>query len=96
LKDSLVLSKIAKNKNMAVPLYLMMAYAYYIQDDPFTSDGCFDTVAKIILDNWDNIEHRHKTFLSKSSLEAGTHLSGYPKIVEGAVDSFKKLGPLGI
>ncbi len=96
MKDNIVKAKIADNKNMAVPLYLMMAFAYYKQDNPFTSDSCFDETAKFILDNWDEIEHRHKDFLSKDSLKAGTYLGAYPSIVEGAVESFRKLGPLGI
>ena len=70
---------------------------FFIQiDNPFTSDSCFDETAKFILDNWDEIEHRHKDFLSKDSLKAGTYLGAYPSIVEGAVESFRKLGPLGI
>ena len=94
MKDNIVKAKIADNKNMAVPLYLMMAFAYYKQDNPFTSDSCFDETAKFILDNWDEIEHRHKSYLTKDALKAGTFLGKYPSIVEGAVDSFKGVDKL--
>ena len=32
--DSMIKEKIKENVNMTVPLYLMMSYAYYKQDDP--------------------------------------------------------------
>jgi len=96
LKDNLIRSTIQKNISMAVPLYLMMAYSYYKLDDPIASDACFDETAKVILVNWDKIEHRHKKHLNKESLLAGTYLGVYPTIVEGAVQSFRKIGPLGI
>ena len=96
MKDNLVKDLINKNINMAVPLYLMMSYSYYKLDDPIASDECFDETAKIILANWDKIEHRHKKHLNKESLLAGTYLGVYPTIVEGAVQSFRKIGPLGI
>ena len=70
MKDLIIKDKIDQNKNMAVPFYLMMAYAYYVQDAPFASDNCFDETAKFILDNWDEIEHRHKSYLTKDALKA--------------------------
>ena len=73
---------------------LMASYAYYVQDAPFASDNCFDETAKFILDNWDEIEHRHKSYLTKDALKAGTFLGKYPSIVEGAVDSFKGVDKL--
>ena len=94
MKDLIIKDKIDQNKNMAVPFYLMMAYAYYVQDAPFASDNCFDETAKFILDNWDEIEHRHKSYLTKDALKAGTFLGKYPSIVEGAVDSFEGIDKL--
>lgn len=80
---------IEDNINMSVPWYLMCAYAYYVQDDPITSDTFFDNLAKTILNRWDEIEHRHKDLLTKDMLEAGTYIGDYPSIVEGAVDQIK-------
>lgn len=78
---------------MAVPYYLMASYAYYIQDDPIFTDGFYDTLAKRILDNWDNITHWHKNVLNKDDLEAGSFLGEYPGIVQGALASLRKVQP---
>lgn len=82
------------NQNMLVPWYLMAAYAYYVEDDPIVGDSVFDLMAKRILDQWDQIEHRHKDCLTKDMLVAGTFLGEYPPQVEGAVrdirDTYKR------
>jgi len=70
--------------------YLMCSYAYYALDKPLISDTEFDTLAKEILDNWDNIEHMHKHLLTKDMLVAGTYLGEYPNIVKGAVGNYMK------
>lgn len=75
--------------NMAVPWYLMAAYAYYIDDDPILNDRDFDLLAKKILKDWDEIEHMHKHYLSIDMLEAGTYLGSYPSRVEGALKSVR-------
>ena len=77
------------NINMYVPWYLMAAYAYYVEDDPILTDSMFDKMTKRALDNWDEINHVHKTFLTKEMLEAGTYLGEYPPHVEGAVKSVR-------
>lgn len=69
--------------------YLMCAYAYYIEDDPLISDAEFDELAQYLLDNWDDVDHRHKPYISKSDLEAGTFLGNYPSMVKGAVKSWR-------
>lgn len=81
---------IENNINMAVPYYLMASYAYYVQDDPIFTDGFYDGLAKKILDNWDNITHRHRDVLSKDDLAAGSFLGEYPSIVEGALRSLRE------
>lgn len=82
------------NVNMLVPWYLMAAYAYYVEDEPILGDNVFDLMARRILENWDKIEHRHKEYLTKDMLEAGTFLGDYPPQVEGAVrdirDTYKR------
>ena len=77
------------NINMTVPWYLMASYAYYEQDNPILSDAVFDRLAKKILDNWDEIEHKHKSYITKDQLRAGTYMGEYPKQVEGAIESIR-------
>lgn len=86
--ESYMQGKIAKSINMAVPFYIMAAYAYYKEDDPIISDSAFDTLAEVIYENYDIIKHPHKKFLSKETLEAGTYLGEYPRL---AVDALKDL-----
>lgn len=81
---------IEDNINMSVPWYLMCSYAYYVQDDPLTTDGFFDGLAKKMLDRWDDIDHRHKSFLTKDMLEAGSFSGSYPTIVEGSIEELRK------
>ena len=68
----------------------MCAYAYYELDKPLISDDEFDSLAKEILNNWDNIEHMHKYLLTKDMLEAGTYLGEYPNLVRGAVGDYMR------
>lgn len=74
-----------KSKNMLVPHYLMASYAYYEEDKPIYSDGYFDNMAKVLLKNYDSIEHIHKNHISKGDLEAGTFLGKYPSRIRGAL-----------
>ena len=71
--------------------YLMCSYAYYKEDDPLISDAEFDELAKWLLENWDNVDHRHKVYITKYDLTAGTFLGKYPSMVPGAVKSFRKV-----
>ena len=83
------MDKCDESINMYVPWYIMAAYAYYVQDDPIIDDHLFDTMAKRILSNWDEITHRHKSYLDKSMLEAGTYLGEYPPQIEGALQDVR-------
>lgn len=78
------------NPNLLIPWYLMAAYAYYIDDDPIVSDQTFDSMAKKLLKNWDNITHIHKDHITKEDLEAGTFLGEYPSRVKFSVDILRK------
>lgn len=69
--------------------YLMCSYAYYVEDRPLISDGEFDLLAKSILENYDNIEHPHKSYVTKDDLVAGTYLGEYPSMIKGAVRSWR-------
>ena len=76
--------------NMYVPWYIMASYAYYVEDDPIMEDTLFDKMAKRILEHWDEIEHRHKSYLNKDMLVAGTYLGDYPPQIEGALQSVRE------
>ena len=52
--------------------------------------GFFNPTLKIILENYDAIDHPHKHLVTKADLEAGTYLGEYPKMVIGAVKSYRK------
>ena len=71
--------------NMYIPWYLMAAYAYYEEDSPIISDRLFDLIAKRILENWDQIEHIHKSYITKDMLQAGTYIGEYPTRIKGAL-----------
>ena len=88
--DSMIRAKIKEDINMTVPLYLMMSYAYYKQDDPIVEDATFDEVAKILLKNYDAIKHHHKELIKKDSLKSGTYLGVYPTIVKDTVEMVRK------
>lgn len=79
----------AKNINLMVPWYLMAAYAYYEQDAPILSDSFFDDLAKTLLVVWNDVQHRHKQYITVDMLNAGTYIGKYPGIVEGAVEQLR-------
>jgi hypothetical protein len=88
--DRRILKAVHKNKNMAVPWYLILAYAYYKLDDPLATDTIFDWLGVTILRNHKKIEHRHKHLLTEDQLRAGTYLGEYPSIVQGAAEQLIK------
>jgi|SRR6056300_552694 hypothetical protein len=75
--------------NMYIPWYLIAAYAYYEEDSPIISDRLFDLIAKRILENWDQIEHVHKSYITKDMLQAGTYIGEYPTRIKGALDDVR-------
>jgi len=75
--------------NMYVPWYIMAAYAYYVEDDPILEDNRFDMMSNRILEHWDEIEHRHKKYLTKDMLKAGTYIGEYPSQIKGALQSVR-------
>ena len=76
-------------RHNSLSMYLMGAYAYYVEDDPIMSDWDFDLLAKTLLDNYDSIEHPHKHLVTKDDLRAGTYLGEYPEIVKGALTNYR-------
>lgn len=81
--------QVDKSKNLAVPLYLIAAYAYYVEDDPLISDDCFDWLAKFLKEHWEQIEHYHKEKITLQDLSAGTYLGEYPSIVKSAAHDLR-------
>ena len=80
-----------RTRNNPVAMYLMAAYAYYMDDDPILADFQFDDLAKHLLANIDEMpDHPHKHLLTKDDLSAGTYLGEYPGIVIGALDQYKR------
>lgn len=79
-----VLDLINKNINASVPWFLMASYMYYIENKSIMSDIEFDTMCRMMLENFDNIDHPHKYLISKDQLIAGTGfdipLESYPQI----------------
>ena len=74
---------------MIVPYYIMASYAYYELDSPFISDSLYDMMAKMFLEYYHLIEHRHKNMVTKDMLVAGSFFcDSYPEIVKDAVKSF--------
>lgn len=81
-------------KTRLVPWFLIASYAYYRLDVNVMSDYDFDFLVRRLRDNWNTIDHPHKSLIRDTNLEAG---SGYdidfPSIVRGAtVDYLRKAG----
>ena len=81
-----------KNFKMLVPFYLMASYAYYEEDDPIISDAEFDTICRMLNENWDEIDHSHKWCIDKKDLEAGTGFGAtYPDRVKNATNNYREV-----
>jgi NAD-dependent DNA ligase len=80
-------------KEQLVPQYLIHSFLYYIEEDPVITDASYDKLCRMLLSNFDDINHRHKGLVTKEALRAGTgyHLAenDYPRIVIGAARHLK-------
>jgi NAD-dependent DNA ligase len=87
-------SRVPNDNNLLVQWYLILSYAYYIEDESLVSDSEYDTLCVKLLDNFDKIKHHHKHLISKEDLKAGTGYAlskkDYPSIVIGAAQQLKK------
>ena len=72
-----------------VAMYMMAAYAYYMDDDPIMDDWSFDMLAKQILEDYET-HSKHPHCPSEDDLKAGTYLGEYPNIVRGALDAYRR------
>jgi len=73
-----------------VSFYFMMAYAYYVEDEPIGSDHLFDVLCRYLLQEFDNLhDHKHRYLLTKENLRAGTYLGEYPDHIKYATAHYK-------
>lgn len=69
--------------------YLFHSYLYYKRHISVISDEEFDNICKILLENWDNVEHRFKYLITIDDLRAGT---GYAiQFPEGMMRAFDNM-----
>ncbi len=78
-----------RSRNNPVSMYIMAAWAYYIEDDPIMSDWQFDQLAVQLLEEYDRWS-LHPHLPSKDDLRAGTYLGEYPKVVELALNAYRR------
>ncbi len=90
LIEKLLLEATNDNHNLMVPWYLMLSYAYYVEDDPLVSDGVYDRLARRMAEHWDTIEHIHKDVIKIDDLKAGSFLGTYPSRLPDAVKSLRR------
>lgn len=81
--DRYVLGLIGKNRNLLVPHFLIHSYLYYVADSPIIEDATFDIIVKRLGEEWDLVEHHHKSLIDRELLKTGYYLH-YPKIVKDA------------
>jgi hypothetical protein len=86
--------------NLSVPWFLMTSWLYYTKHVSIISDEAFDWLCKTMHDRWDEITHRHKQYITKEDVAAGT---GYainwkivPEIVFGAATQLAERGEAGL
>lgn len=73
------------NPNMLVPFYLVGAYAYYVLDRPVMDDATFDAICIMLDEEWDDVDHMHKAWVSRGDLSAGTRMStAYPSMAKAS------------
>ena len=89
--DKCCMDLIDKLPNLMIPWYIMAAYAYYVQDDPIITDKLFDKIGRRIYEQWDNLTHAHKNYLSQDMVRSGTYLGEYPSRVKGAVELMREI-----
>ena len=83
---------INSSPNLLVVWYLLASYAYYKRDKPIISDGLYDTICFLLMEELDaiNIDHPHAYLCDPVALQAGTayHIKDYPSIVVSTAERF--------
>lgn len=87
--DAHCLELVTANPKLLVPWILMASYAYYYEDDPILSDGCYDDLCKRLHAVYDSIEHPHKHLVPKERIATSSSLQlaqeEYPSMVRGSL-----------
>ena len=80
--------------NISVSWFLCTSFLYYVHHVSVISDNMFDNLCSGMLKRWRFINHRHKVYITKDMLRAGT---GYnlpfkklPNLVHGGANSMYK------
>lgn len=82
------------NPSSCIAWMLMASYAYYCKDEGLLKDETFDKLCLYILNNWDTLEHKLKSFVPKESLSAGTGYNiafssfpnGFVRVIENLIE----------
>lgn len=77
------------SQNQLIPYYLMSCYLYYVQDKPALEDRIFDALCIRIQEEWNQIEHRHKSLITLKHVQCQTGYDlNYPTIVLNASEQW--------
>ena len=72
--------------------YLMCSSLYYEQARLVVPDETFDMWCRILQENWDDFDHRHKYLVCENDLKSGTgYALKYPLIVQHAALGLTRL-----
>lgn len=75
-------------KGQLVPLYLISSFLYYQCDRSLMVDSAYDLLCVRLLNEWNTVAHRHKSLVSRRSLQATTGFNlqrkDYPTLVQVA------------
>jgi len=81
--------------NATLQKFLMCSYEYYIRLNSLVEDHEYDTMAKTLLNSWDEWQdHQHAHLVTKGDLQAGTMFtlkdSDYPMIIKQGADIWSR------
>ena len=90
--DNVVRECFKKNKNSCISWFLSSSYCYYILYQSLMTDEAFDKMCKWMLENYDSLEHEHKSLVTKEMLSVGSGYNipydGYPLRVQNSASYF--------
>jgi hypothetical protein len=79
--DKACMDNVDSDINHSVTWYILASYAYD-NDDQLLSKGRYERLAKLMLNNWDKIDHKNKDYISEDDLRGMTYEGEYPKRTE--------------
>lgn len=86
--DAILLKRVQANWNLSIPYFLCASYLYYELNQSLYTDETFDWLCSEMLDRYSSLRHRHKKYVTKEMLEAGTghnlNWNKIPSIIKGA------------